>query len=100
MPHGPAEPSSAFAYESGFELSMAYEEELIADIDAKDDHRALRARSAQCFPVGPKDLVESFSHTPLVVPPVVVEPMQADSGAAQPTAQPLISTLAFSPPPK
>ena len=91
---------------------MAYEEELIADTDAKDDHRAMSARSAQCFPVGPKDLVESksgfdplysavfsISHTPLVVPPVVVEPMQADSGAAQPTAQPLISTLAFSPPP-
>ena len=91
---------------------MAYEEEMIADTDAKGDHRALRARSAQCI-VGPRDLVESesgyaplhsevfsISHTPLVVPPVVVEPMQADSGAAQPTAQPLISTLAFSPPPK
>ena len=40
---------------------MAYEEELIADTDAKDDYRALRARSAQCFPLGPKDLVESKS---------------------------------------
>ena len=54
------------------QLSMAYEEELIADTDAKDDHRALRARSAECIPVGSKDLVESE----------------------------LISTLAFSPPPK
>ena len=44
----------------------------LADIDAKDDHRALRARSAECIPVGSKDLVESE----------------------------LISTLAFSPPPK
>ena len=51
---------------------MAYEEELIADTDAKDDHRALRARSAECIPVGSKDLVESE----------------------------FISTLAFSPPPK
>ena len=51
---------------------MAYEEELIADTDAKDDHRALRARSAECIPVGSKDLVESE----------------------------LISTLAFSPLPK
>ena len=39
---------------------MAYEEEMIADTDAKDDHRALRARSAQCI-VGPRDLVESES---------------------------------------
>ena len=70
--HGPAKPSPAFADESGFELSMAYEEELIADTDAKDDHRALRARSAKSIPVGSKDLVESE----------------------------LISTLAFSPPPK
>ena len=72
LSHGPAKPSPAFADESGFELSMAYEEELIADTDAKDDHRALRARSAECIPVGSKDLVESE----------------------------LISTLAFSPPPK
>ena len=72
LSHGPAKPSPAFADESGIELSMAYEEELIADTDAKDDHRALRARSAECIPVGSKDLVESE----------------------------LISTLAFSPPPK
>jgi hypothetical protein len=70
--HGPAKPSPAFADESGFELNMAYEEELIADTDAKDDHRALRARSAEGIPVGSKDLVESE----------------------------FISTLAFSPPPK
>jgi hypothetical protein len=65
------------------------------------------------FPVGSKDLVEStsgnvplpsktssVSHPPLVAPPAVVAPMPADSVAAQPTAQPPVSTLAFSPPPK
>ena len=65
------------------------------------------------FPVGSEDIVESWSgnvplpsevssvsHPPLVAPPAVVAPMPADSVAAQPTAQPPVNTLAFSPPPK
>ena len=57
LSHGPAKPSPAFADESGIELSMAYEEELIADTDAKDDYRTLRAWSAECMPVASKDLI-------------------------------------------
>ena len=44
--------------------------------------------------------VSSVSHPPLVAPPAVVAPMPADTVAAQPTAQPPVNTLAFSPPPK
>ena len=76
-------------------------------------HVGVAPSNSQRFPVGSADLVESetsnvpllsevssVSQQPLVAPPAVVAPMHADSAAAQPVAQPPVSTLAFSPPPK
>ena len=76
-------------------------------------HVGVVPSNSQRFPVGSEDLIEStsgnvpfpsevssVSHPPLVAPPAVVAPMPADSVTAQPTAQPPVSTLAFSPPPK